>query len=93
MKWRVMVELAGSDGIVLTHEISTGGSDRADAGGWKTDPRRIGGSPCSGAGRGILPATTGLLSLSVATAAETVSNLGGHATRRKGRRARLSATA
>ena len=30
MKWRVMVELAGSDGTVLTHEISTGGSNTAE---------------------------------------------------------------
>jgi hypothetical protein len=30
MKWRVMVELAGSDGTVVTHEISTGGSNTAE---------------------------------------------------------------
>jgi hypothetical protein len=63
MKWRVMVELAGSDGAVLTHEISTGGSNtaecsaatvRTEPGRRKTDPRRVGGSPRSGAGRGIL---------------------------------------
>jgi hypothetical protein len=52
-----------SDGTVLTHEISTGGSNtaecsaatvRAEPGRRKTDPRRVGGSPRSGAGRGIL---------------------------------------
>jgi hypothetical protein len=30
MKWRVMVELAGSDGTVLTYEISTGGTNAAE---------------------------------------------------------------
>ena len=30
MKWRVMVELTGSDGTVRTHEISTGGSNTAE---------------------------------------------------------------
>ena len=30
MKWRVMVELTGSDGTVRTHEISTGGSNRVE---------------------------------------------------------------
>jgi len=30
MKWRVMVELTGSDGIVRTHEISAGGSNTAE---------------------------------------------------------------
>jgi hypothetical protein len=30
MKWRVMVGLAGSDGTVVTHEISTGGSNTAE---------------------------------------------------------------
>ena len=30
MKWRVMVELIGGDGIVQMHEISTGGSNTAE---------------------------------------------------------------
>jgi hypothetical protein len=30
MKWRVMVELAGSDGTVLSYEISAGGSNTAE---------------------------------------------------------------
>jgi hypothetical protein len=30
MKWRVMVELTGSDGTVRAHEVSTGGSDTAE---------------------------------------------------------------
>lgn len=30
MKWRVMVELVGSHGTVLAHEISTGGSNTAE---------------------------------------------------------------
>jgi hypothetical protein len=30
MKWRVMVELAGSDGTVFTYEISTGGTNAAE---------------------------------------------------------------
>lgn len=30
MKWRVMVELTGSDGTVRAHEVSAGGSDTAE---------------------------------------------------------------
>src|ERR1700722_2860509 len=30
MKWRVMVELIGVDGTVCTHEISSGGSNKAE---------------------------------------------------------------
>jgi hypothetical protein len=30
MKWRVLVELTGGDGTVLTHEISIGGSNTAE---------------------------------------------------------------
>jgi hypothetical protein len=72
MKWRVMVELAGSDGTVVTHEISTGGSNTAEC-----SPATVG----SGAGRGILPATADLLSLSVATAAQGCGRGPGVATR------------
>src|SRR5580700_3413079 len=43
---------------------------RPDARGRKTDTSRTAGSPCSGAGRRILPAAAGLLSLRVATAAQ-----------------------
>ena len=52
------------------HSRMLGCNGRAEPGGRKTDPRRIGGSPCSSAGRGILPATADLLSLSIATAAQ-----------------------
>ena len=30
MKWRVMVELTGSDGIVRSHEVSAGGSNASE---------------------------------------------------------------
>jgi hypothetical protein len=30
MKWRVMVELTAGDGIVRTHEMSTGGRNTAE---------------------------------------------------------------
>src|SRR5271168_1715813 len=79
MKWRVMVELTGSDGTVRTprnqhgrqqHSRMLGCNGRADAGGRKTGTRGIAAPPCSGAGGGILPPTAGLLSLSVATAAQ-----------------------
>jgi hypothetical protein len=30
VKWRVMVELTGSDGTVRAHEVSTGGGDTAE---------------------------------------------------------------
>jgi hypothetical protein len=29
MRWRVMVELIGADGVVLVHEVSAGGSTMA----------------------------------------------------------------
>jgi hypothetical protein len=45
MKWRVMVELTGNDGIVRSHEVSAGGSNKrmlgwngwSDAGGRKPE--------------------------------------------------------
>jgi hypothetical protein len=30
MKWRIMVELTGSDGAVRTHEVSAGGTNTAE---------------------------------------------------------------
>ena len=47
-----------------------GCNGRPDARGRKTDISGIAGSPCSGAGRRILPAAAGLLSLWVATATQ-----------------------
>ena len=61
MKWRVVVELAGADGTVQSHEISAGGCGTiddsgnagADTGGRQKDPGRAATPPGSGALRSI----------------------------------------
>ena len=86
MKWRVIVELIGSDGTIQAHEVNAGGSNtaecsaepgRVDAGGRKTDARAIAGPSRAGTDAGILPPTAALLLLRVATAAHGCLGLGG----------------
>ena len=78
MKWRVVVELAGADGAVQTHEISVGGCGTidfggkagADAGGRQEDLGRAATPSGSGADRGALPQSATLPALRVSTSAE-----------------------
>jgi hypothetical protein len=40
MKWRILVELAGADGSIRSHEISVGGCGTIDSSGSRQDWRQ-----------------------------------------------------